>query len=596
MKSPADWERVRELFHHALALPAEDRAGFLHREADLDEATRREIESLLAAHGDADRFLSDSPAARSVSDEDLLAGIGSLQPGTRIGAFEILGLLGAGGMGEVHRARDTRLDREVAIKVLARDLADDPGGRDRFEREARAISRLTHPHICTLYDVGSAEIDGRSAPFLVMELLDGETLADRLRRGSLPLGQAIETAIEILDALGAAHALGIIHRDLKPANIMLTKSGVKLLDFGLARLTPARVAGQNTGGSAADVLTAPGIVFGTMPYMAPEQLRGADADVRTDLFAFGAVFYEMLTGRRAFSAGSQPALIAAILEQDPEPVTAEQPRATPGLNGLVRACLAKDPGARWQHAGDVVLALRALAEGRPPSSPQPASDSSPSLLRASRARRPWPLHAVWATVAIVAALSAWMLPRGSSQPVAPANPQPVIVFMDSPLEGRVYDPRTLAAGGTNADDLTDALRYLPIVTHKENTSPMWHREEEVRQQNPDLIISHLSCLYDQRVANEPAVRTEFFNMAQNRLTAFFGYVASVNPRTKFLVYSRGRFGTQEETWTRDVVARFPQMNGRLFTMTVPGGDRATFRDPATMQQMHARVVEILGLR
>jgi hypothetical protein len=177
-----------------------------------------------------------------------------------------------------------------------------------------------------------------------------------------------------------------------------------------------------------------------------------------------------------------------------------------------------------------------------------------------------------------------------------ANPQPVIVLMDSPLEGRVYDPRTLAAGGTNADDMTDALRGLPIVTHKENTSPMWHREEEARQQNPDVIVSHLSCLFDQRVTADAAVRSHLFEMSQHRLTAFFGYVASVNPRTKFLVYSRGRFGSDEATWIGNVVARFPQMRGRLHTMVVPGGEKATFRDPATMQQVHARVVEILGLQ
>jgi serine/threonine protein kinase len=329
--------------------------------------------------------------------------------------------------------------------------------------------------------------------------------------------------------------------------------------------------------------------------MAPEQVRGAEADARTDLFAFGAVFYEMLTGRRAFSARSEPALIAAILEQDPAPLTTEQPLATPALDGLVRACLAKDPAERWQHARDVVLALRGVAEGGTPSSPQPTGDSSTALDKASRGHRHWRLHAAWSAVAIVGALLVWTLPQQVSAPAVPANPQPVIVLMDSPLEGRVYDPRTLAAGGTNADDITDALRDLPIVTHKENTSPMWHREEEVRQQNPDLIISHLSCLFDQRVTQEAAVRTHLFNMSQNRLTAFFGYVASVNPRTKFLVYSRGRFGTEEGVWIRDVVARFPQLGGRLFTMTVPGGDKATFRDPSTMQQLHARVVEILGL-
>ena len=197
---------------------------------------------------------------------------------------------------------------------------------------------------------------------------------------------------------------------------------------------------------------------------------------------------------------------------------------------------------------------------------------------------------------MVVGLLAWMLPKNAGEPVAAPNPQPVIVLMDSPLEGRVYDPRTLAAGGTNADDITDALRGLPIVTHKENTSPMWHREEEVRQQNPDLIISHLSCLFDRRITNELAVQQHLFDMAENRLTAFFGYMASVNPRTRFLVYSRGRFGGEGAPWVGEVVARFPRLRGRLFTMTVPGNEKATFRDPATMQQLHARVVEILRLR
>jgi len=595
MKTPADWEHVRELFHRALALPAAERPAFVHHETVGDEATRREIESLLAAHGDADGFLSNSPAPAAAVREAVL-GISPLPPGTRLGAFEILGLLGAGGMGEVYRARDTRLDRDVAIKVLARDLAADPSGRERFEREARAISRLTHPHICTLYDVGSAEIDGCDARFLVMELLDGETLAAHLRRGALPLGQAIEVAIGILDALGAAHAMGIVHRDLKPANIMLTRSGVKLLDFGLARLTAARAAGQAAIPSVEDSLTASGSVFGTMPYMAPEQIRGDDADARTDLFAFGTVFYEMLTGRRAFDARSQPALIAAILEQDPPAIIADTPLAPPGLDGLVRACLAKDPAERWQQARDVVLALRGVAEGRLPSSRHATGNSSAAVDETSTARQRWRLHAAWSTVAIAAALLVWILAPQTGEPVVPANPHPVIVFMDSPLEGRVYDPRTLAAGGTNADDITDALHGLPIVTHKENTSPMWHREEEVRQQNPDLIVSHLSCLFDQRVTTDAAVRTHLFEMAGHRLTAFFGYVAAVNPRTKFLVYSRGRFGTDEATWIGEVVARFPQMNGRLFTMTVPGGAKATFRDPATMQLVHARVAEILDLQ
>jgi serine/threonine protein kinase len=592
MKTPADWERVRGLFDDALALPPGERAAFLRGQLGEDDETYRDVESLLAAHPAAEGFLSNSP--RRIGDDAVAPAPDWLAPGTRLGAFEIIDRVGSGGMGDVYRARDVRLDREVAIKVLSRDLADDPASRERFLREAKAVSRLTHTHICTLHDVGVTEVEGRDTQFLVMELLDGETLADRLRRGPLPVAQAMQVSIEILDALAAAHDMGIVHRDLKPANIMLTRLGVKLLDFGLARLHEPAVAvdaAELSGGTAP--LTAPGLVFGTVPYMAPEQVRGGKADARTDVFAFGAVFYEMLTGRRAFNGSSQPALIAAILEHDPPPLLLDPPLASPALDRLVRACLAKDPAERWQHARDVGLALRALAEGRSDARLEPANPAtSRGLLRA------WRLHAVWSAIAVLAALAAWMIASAPRPAAIPANPQPVIVLMDSQLEGRVYDPRTFAAGGTNADDISDALRDLPVVTYKENTSPMWHREEQVRQQNPDLIISHLSCFLDQRVAPDPAIRDHLFTIAHTRLSSFFGYLATVNPRTKFLVYSRGRLwqGRDGERWTGDVVARFPQLNGRLFLTTIPGGNKATFRDPETMQQLRLQVREILALR
>jgi hypothetical protein len=498
-------------------------------------------------------------------------------------------------MGEVHRALDTRLDRVVAIKALSQDLADDPRGRERFEREARLVSRLTHPHICTLHDVGSVNVDGRDVSFLVMELLEGETLADRLRRGPLPIGEAIRAALEILDALAAAHAIGIVHRDLKPANIMLTRGGVKLLDFGLARLhDPAPGAAAHSD----EPLTVPGLVFGTVPYMAPEQIRGGVADARTDLFAFGSVFYEMLTGRRAFSAGSEPALIAAILEQNPPPLTSGQPLAPPALDRIVRACLAKNPADRWQHAQDVALALGAVADGRALTGPPAAAAKLEGRPRFAAIATHWRLHLAWATALIALAALAWSLAPVPRASVPPVNPRPVIVLMDSPLDGRVYDPRTRAAGGTNADDVSDTLRELDMVTFKENTSPMWHREEQVRQQHPDLVISHLSCLLDQRVSNGDAtVREHLFSIAVHRLMAVFAYLASTNPRTKFLIYSRGYWPTREAelSWIRDVVARFPALEGRIFTMVVPGRDKATFRDPTTAQQLRVRVREVLGV-
>lgn len=595
MISSRDWDRIRELFHGALELPPAARDAFVRERAG-DAAILEEVTSLLRAHPKAEGFLSTPPGAG-----DLAGAVRRLSPGDRLGAFEILDLIGEGGMGEVYRARDTRLDRPVAVKVLSPALAGDPRGRERFEREARVISKLTHPHICTLHDVGSAPVDGVDAPFLVMELVEGETLSARLQRGALPLDHALQIGIEVVDALAAAHAVGIVHRDLKPANIMLTGSGAKLLDFGLARLRPAAVGDRRSGVAADDPLTREGAIVGTLPYMSPEQLKGSEADARSDLFAFGAVLYEMLTGTRAFDADSQAGLIAAILERSPAPIAARQPLVPPALDRLVATCLAKDPNDRWQDARDVVLALRGIADAR---SERPSIVSLPEQRPGGRAgagviARSWRLHAAWAAVALVVGLAMWQMRAAPVEIVPAANPRPVIVLMDSPLAGRVYDPRTMAAGGTNADDVSDALRDLPVLTFKENTSPMWHREEQVREQHPDLVISHLSCLLDQRpAAGDAALQDHLFNVAQSRLTGFFGYLAANNPRTRFLIYSRGRIWPTKEAeaqWTRDVVARFPHLNGRLFTMVVPGRERATFRDPTTASVLRTSVREILAL-
>src|SRR5215470_1182862 len=226
-----------------------------------------------------------------------------LAPGTRLGAYEVVAPLGAGGMGEVYKAKDTRLDRLVAIKVLPSHVSSDPALRERFEREARTIAALNHPHICTLYDVGhEADTD-----FLVLEYLEGQTLADRLAKGALPLDQALQIAIQIADALDKAHRAGIVHRDLKPGNIMLTKSGAKLLDFGLAKVTPAAIAasGLSMAPTGVSPVTMQGTILGTLQYMAPEQIEGQEVDARTDIFAFGAVLYEMLTGKKAFEGKNQ---------------------------------------------------------------------------------------------------------------------------------------------------------------------------------------------------------------------------------------------------------------------------------------------------
>ncbi|HEY2932180.1 MAG TPA: protein kinase [Acidobacteriota bacterium] len=278
----------------------------------------------------------------------------NLAPGTRLGPYEILDSIGAGGMGEVYRARDTRLQRLVAVKVLPPHLAGDDQRRQRLEREAKAVASLNHPHICTLHDIGHQD----GIDYLVMEYVEGQTLAQRLAKGRLPLAQVLRYGVQIADALDKAHRCGIIHRDLKPGNVMLSKAGgAKLLDFGLAKL---REKDLQQGASvltkvptASDPLTVNGTILGTVSYMAPEQLEGNPADSRSDIFSFGAVLYEMLTGKRAFEGKSQATLIAAILEHEPPPAGSLEPMTPPALERLIRLCLSKDPDERWQSAHDI---------------------------------------------------------------------------------------------------------------------------------------------------------------------------------------------------------------------------------------------------
>jgi serine/threonine protein kinase len=283
-----------------------------------------------------------------------------LTPGIKLGPYEIQSQLGAGGMGEVYKARDTRLDRTVAIKVLPSHLSDDPELKQRFGREARAVSNLNHPHICTLHDIG--EQDGTD--FIVMEYLEGETLADRLKKGALPTDQVLRYGAEIADALDKAHRQGVVHRDLKPGNIMLTKSGAKLSDFGLAKLRQpdSEAGGLSVLATQDQDLTGAGTIMGTFQYMAPEQLEGKDTDQRTDIFAFGAVLYEMTTGKKAFEGESQASLISAIMSSEPKAISELQPMTPPVLEHVVKRCLAKDPEERWGDAHDVMLELKWISE------------------------------------------------------------------------------------------------------------------------------------------------------------------------------------------------------------------------------------------
>jgi eukaryotic-like serine/threonine-protein kinase len=324
----------------------------------------------------------------------------SLPPGTRLGPYEIVAPLGSGGMGEVHRAKDTRLGREVAIKVLPQHLSANPEVRARFEREAKTISSLNHPHICTLFDIGR---EG-DTDYLVMELVEGETLAQRLAKGALPAAEVLRLGAQIADALDRAHRAGVVHRDLKPGNVMLTKSGAKLMDFGLARASLASGPVSGSGSVMATLtqsptmvspLTAEGSIVGTFQYMPPEQLEGREADARSDLWALGCVLYEMATGRRAFDGRSQASLISAIMSGEPAPVSLLAPASPAALDRLIGRCLAKDPDDRWQSARDLMHELRAMGE----SGSQSGVRTAVAIPRRTASRLPWAIAAVLGLVA-----------------------------------------------------------------------------------------------------------------------------------------------------------------------------------------------------
>jgi serine/threonine protein kinase len=321
----------------------------------------------------------------------------ALTQGTKLGPYEIQSPLGAGGMGEVYRARDTRLERIVAVKILPSHLSEDPEAKQRFDREARTISSLNHPNICTLHDVGHQD----GVDYLVMECLEGQTLADRLRKGPLPIEQVLRYAIDICEGLEKAHRCGVIHRDLKPGNIMLTKVGAKLMDFGLAKASVANAAAASnltmttSTPPGSHPLTAQGTVVGTFQYMSPEQVEGKPADPRSDIFALGAVLYEMTTGQRAFEGKTAASAMAAVLEREPAPITSLQPMTPPAFERLVKACLAKDPDDRWQTAHDVKLQLKQISEG----GSQITSSAAVVAPRKRTSKPSWIVAAVWAVVA-----------------------------------------------------------------------------------------------------------------------------------------------------------------------------------------------------
>jgi eukaryotic-like serine/threonine-protein kinase len=395
-------------------------------------------------------------------------------------------------MGEVYRARDTRLGRDVAIKVLPAHLSSNPDLRQRMEREAKAISSLNHPHICTLHDVGSQD----GVDFLVMEHLEGETLADRLHRGALPVDQALKIGIQTADALDKAHARGIVHRDLKPANIMLTKNGPKLMDFGLAKPAPGLNSASGAGSltpstptmsvaalsGSASPLTQKGTVVGTFQYMAPEVLQGAEADARSDIFSFGCVIYEMVTGRRAFEGKSQFSVLGAILDKEPERISAVRPSSPPRLDETACRCLAKNPDQRYGCMHDVRIQLEALAEAGPQTGVAPAG----SLNRGRDASRlPWLIAGTAALIALVVG-AAYLSQVPKSAPVVRSSILPpagtAFVTMLPSSGPAVLSPDGTRLAFTARDEKSKALLYVrsltsltaqPLPGTEDSTYPFW---------------------------------------------------------------------------------------------------------------------------
>jgi|SRR5579863_271615 len=469
-----------------------------------------------------------------------------LATGSKLGPYEILAPLGAGGMGEVYRARDTRLDRTVAVKILPSRLAGDAAVRERFEREAKTISSLNHSHICTVYDVGQQN----ELAYLVMEYLEGETLAARLERGPLPLDQLLRIGIEIADALEKAHQQGVVHRDLKPGNIMLTKTGAKLLDFGLAKPTLRSDTALTTMATAAKPLTMEGAIVGTFLYMAPELFEGKEADVRSDLFAFGAVLYEMATGKRAFEGKTSASVIAAIMEREPAPITSMQPMTPPALERVIKTCLAKDPEERFQSAHDLKLQLQWIAEaGSQAGVPAPVV-----ARRKNRERVAW---IVAGALAVLAALLAVGFILRAPQP-------------QSPIRASISLPPQTTAPPLGFFSISpDGHRLAFVAASTGGKSQLWVRP--------------LDSLTAQPLAGTEGAIYPFWS-PDSRYIGFFAESklkkidASGGPAQSVCDAPEGRGGT----WSSDgVIAFAPGVFTGIYRVPAIGGTPAQLTTPAT---------------
>lgn len=517
--------------------------------------------------------------------------------GKIISHYKILEKIGEGGMGVVYKAQDAKLSREVAIKVLPEEFKQDLERLSRFKREAKLLASLNHPNIAAIY--GLEDYD--DVHFLILELVEGETLAERLSDKKLEEQEALEICRQVAEALETAHERGIIHRDLKPSNIKVTPEGkAKVLDFGIAKAFATADYGEV---SDVDLTKSPtltvdssrtGIILGTAAYMSPEQARGKPLDKRTDIWSFGCVLYEALTGRQAFKGETVSDTVASILKQDPD--WSELPESTPvKIRELLQRCLRKDKNRRVHDVADARIEIEdALHKD---SAPLKAVSKTKYDFKSDNRWRLTIFHILLAFItAVITGIVVYFLARAPSSDISP-NVPPVIVLMDSSVPERVYDPETRRNRGTNADDITDILRDLPVVIHKETTSSVWHREDQVLKQNSDLIIIHRSCFFDATSLSDNNFFWQLYGLADSKLIAFLGYIALGNPNTKFLIYSRGFTDLADpELWTSEVEKRFHSLKGRITAWPVPGKrEEATFRDAKTAKEIKLKVRFILNL-
>jgi len=597
--TPERWQQVKEIFQAALDRAPVERTAFLNDACGGDELLRQEVESLISSHEKDGSFI-DSPAYEAAAE--ILTITGDSIVGQTVGHYKILSLLGKGGMGEVFLAEDSKLGRKVALKFLPTALLRDPDRLRRFELEARAASALNQPNILTIHEIG--EVDQHR--FIATEYVEGETLRQRMLSGPLTVSEALGIAEQVALALGAAHAAGIIHRDIKPENIMLRGDGlVKILDFGLAKLADQKASSPEAS-TRGFVKTSTGIVMGTVAYMSPEQARGLSVDARTDIWSLGALLYEMIGGRPAFGGDTTSDVLVSVLERNPPSLALAIPGISETVEFIVLKALTKEREERYQTSREMLTDLRRVSQrlgrgaefersgaAQPTESKEVARTTSAEAAVTSSREPRSKRRIIWAAVGVLlVALATTIIWKGKPYWSPPVQP-PVVILMDSTLADRVYDAETRKNGGTNADDITDVLRDLPVVIQKENTSPLWHREDQILREKPALIVIHRSCFADASLGLDPNSPAK--QVADRKIESFLGYLSLGTPTTKFLTYTRN--AGDQGPWVLDLEKRFPQLKGRVVALTIPGGaEHASFREPETKKLLRQQVTSILGLR